>query len=82
MAQILYIFNYLSKDKPTNCLFLFSNVCMYMQATMFKYDISVENIDTSCGWFYHSCNICNKRLNESANGYSCYDHGSRTPKLV
>ena len=82
LGHKLYIHNYLSVNKPTNCLLLFSNVCMYIQATMFKCDISVEKIDTSRGWFYYSCNICNERLNESADGYSCYDHGSRTPKFV
>ena len=49
---------------------------------MFKYDISVEKVDTSRGWFYYSYDVCNKKLTEVNNSYSCYNRGPKIPKLT
>lgn len=49
---------------------------------MYKCDVWVEKIDISNGWFYNSCNVCNKRLAESGYNYSCYKHGPTTPRVV
>ncbi|OMO74232.1 Nucleic acid-binding protein [Corchorus olitorius] len=72
-----------SRDVPEATLLqLLNNDPQTVQRTIFKVQAVVEEVDTSDGWFYKACHICNKKLDKNDIYVGCLVHGEKAiPKF-